>query len=108
MSLVARGLAHECRTEATRLRHTDLRQVTVDRDAIAGLLERCATSLEEMDATVPAVREIQDKAVRVYQRAGRVQGPMSPPETVNLAMSQDLAATVIDLCSYLQREKAHA
>lgn len=94
--------------EANKLRSTELLTVTVDRDAMASLLERCATALEEMDAVVPAVREIQDKAVRVYQRAGGVDGPMSPPEIVCVSMAQDLAATMIDLCAYLQRERAIA
>ena len=108
MSRAIRGLAHECRMEATRIRQMGLQAVTVDRDAIAGLLERCATALEEMDATVPAVSEIQNKAERALRRLSTPDALLVDGESVLLASTADVSAAMIDLCAYLQREKAIA
>ncbi|MGI9491386.1 MAG: hypothetical protein ACR2QF_03065 [Geminicoccaceae bacterium] len=98
----ARGLAHECRITATGMRSGGN---AVDPDALAALLEQCATTLEEIDATVPALQQIQDKAVRVYRRIGRRhQGPMSEIDGFTLGVLADLADAQTQLCAYLAKE----
>lgn len=105
----ALGLAHECRTEATRIRATDLLQVTVSRDAMAGLLERCATSLEEMDAAnrvaSHALDHIEEGALSIYREAGRhgEQGKQMDRADMYASLLSDL---VVGLCAYLKKEKA--
>lgn len=107
----SRGLAHECRVEATNLRSTELLQVTVSRETMAGLLERCATSLEEMDAadrvSVPALEQIEADALRTYRAA--YPGPKKEFTTINAQLGiVRLAEHVIGLCAYLKKEKASA
>lgn len=104
----ARGLAHECRVEATALRSGN----AADPSAIAGILEQCATTLEEMDAAAPTLDRIEDKALRVYQRRQSISEPISNEvdyeASVAASMAQDLAAVVMDICAYLKKEKAIA
>lgn len=103
-----RGLAHECRVEATALRAGN----AADPAAIAGILEQCATTLEEMDATdraaVPVtgmlLEKIEADALRIYREAGRHGEQGQQMERVDSYASL-LSECVIDLCAYLKKEK---
>ncbi|MGI9498444.1 MAG: hypothetical protein ACR2P3_00265 [Geminicoccaceae bacterium] len=98
----ARGLAHECRVEATFLRTQG--HEPVNRAACAAILERCATTLEEMDATDRATEssldDIEAQALGVYRQAGG--GSSYDMHAANLA------EMVMNLCAYLKKEKAVA
>lgn len=97
----ARGLAHECRVEATALRAGN----AADPAAIAGMLEQCATTLEEMDAAdrvaESSLDDIEAQALAVYQRAN--SDDVNPQ-----SLAWNLAECIVSLCAYLKKEKAIA
>jgi len=96
-----RGLAHECRMEATALRAGN----APDPEAIAGILEQCATTLEEMDGANRAIEssldDIEAQALGVYRRANT--------DDVNpQSLAWNLAECIVSLCTYLKKEKSIA
>ncbi len=85
--------------------------MSVDRDSLASLLERCATTLEEMDAaervSVPSLENIEEGALSIYREAGRYGGQGKQIDRADMYASL-LSDLVVAICAYLKKEKAIA